>query len=54
MLTGEQLGQLVDLVRDECPKSYEQFTEEECEIDIDSLDRSNFDRLMQFVETSNT
>lgn len=50
-LKGEQLGQLVDLVKDECPKCYEQFNEDECEIDIDSLDRSNFDRLMSFVES---
>jgi bromodomain-containing factor 1 len=51
VLTGEQLGQLIDLVRDECPKSYEQFSEEECEIDIDALDRNNFDRLLTFVES---
>jgi hypothetical protein len=50
-LTGEQLGQLIDLVRDECPKCYEQFSEEECEIDIDSLGRADFDRLMTFVES---
>lgn len=48
-LTGEQLGQLIDLVRDECPKCYEQFSEDECEIDIDALDRNNFDRLLNFV-----
>lgn len=50
-LKGEQLGQLVDLVKDECPKCYEQFNATECEIDIDSLDRSNFDRLMSFVDS---
>jgi len=49
-LTGEQLGQLVDIVRDECPKCYEQFSEEECELDIDALDRHNFDRLLAFVD----
>lgn len=49
-LTGGQLGQLIDLVKDECPKSYEKFSEEECEIDIDSLSRRDFDRLFEFVE----
>lgn len=49
-LTGGQLGQLIDLVKDECPKSYEKFSEEECEIDIDSLSRRDFDRLLEFVE----
>lgn len=51
LLSGQQLGQLIDLVRDECPKCYEQFNDEECEIDIDSLDRANFDRLMAFVDS---
>lgn len=36
--------QLIDLVKDECPKSYEKFSDEECEIDIDSLARRDFDR----------
>lgn len=52
-LTGEQLGQLIDVVKDECPKSYAQFSDDECEIDIDSLNRSDFDRLMGFVESCN-
>lgn len=52
MLSGAQLGQLIDLVKDECPKSYEKFSDEECEIDIDSLARRDFDRLLEFVEGS--
>merc|ERR1719473_1137452 len=50
-LNGENLGRLVDLVQEEMPKSFEQYTETECEINIDKLDRRGFDKLMKFVTT---
>jgi len=50
LLNGEHLGQLVDLVKDECPRSYQLLSEDECEINIDSLSREDFDRITVFVD----
>lgn len=51
MLGAVQLEWLVDYVKERCPAAYEQPTHDAFDIDIDGLERAEYDDLMRFVGT---
>jgi hypothetical protein len=50
-LSGDELGQLVDLLQKDCPEALNEEDEEELEIDINNVDASTLVALTKFAES---
>merc|ERR1711998_252393 len=49
MLKSDDLGKMVDIIKDRCPKSIDQTKDDEIEIDIDALEPGDFWYISKFV-----
>jgi len=48
-LKSDDLGKMVDIIKDRCPKSIDQTKDDEIEIDVDALDSGDFRYVAKFV-----
>jgi hypothetical protein len=49
VLKSDDLGKMVDIIKDRCPKSIDQTKDDEIEIDVDALDAGDFRYVSKFV-----
>jgi len=48
-LKSDDLGKMVDIIKDRCPKSIDQTKDDEIEIDVDALEAGDFRYVSKFV-----
>merc|ERR1711871_1252784 len=48
-LKSDDLGKMVDIIKDRCPKSIDQTKDDEIEIDVDALEPGDFWYISKFV-----